>query len=481
MQRKSTTFKFIIGIAFPLVFNNVVSAQPKSEPNLTERWLINKALQQSENPSEGKIRLRPFTETRAQDLLKAKLTLDRNEACPGEGLHLQAEVVNMSDVELKIPWSSGYPLLHLELHIVTPAGAEFMNRPYASLEKYLSDRDFQMVIHPRKSAWLLWGRASSLDLVEKADGWSQKHLDKSIPLSFRKEGQYRLWYEVSLPYFKDAPQNAWSGSTRSNEIRFTVRELPVDQRLKEPTREQVSDLNEYVELSHLDEQVKDPKENLALLNERYERIEKALQLTKNEGLALEVIRLLKDRVAEENLTWYQNLLFALVQRVHETNRSRPLRIDGPYLGELTAFFLRRLEQASMSEGSLPKVDINTVLFYLKSHPEDKAQRNQALQLAKKYARPANLIRWPDQGAAYHHRAHGLLTFAWGVLIATGILREGMSLEEAVTILGLPTTVNGNKHTDCTVDWYYGSTMHVNPCLRCTVKEGFIERIEIISL
>src|SRR5215831_20287151 len=135
-------------------------------------------------------RLHPSPQLSTTDSLRAKLTLDRYEACPGEVLQLQAQVVNMSDVELKVPASphiGRIPLLHLELHVVTPAGEEFVHRPYASIEKNLSERDFIMGIHPGKSDWLLWPNGeSSLDLVEKADGWNQKGPDQSNPLSLRK-------------------------------------------------------------------------------------------------------------------------------------------------------------------------------------------------------------------------------------------------------------------------------------------------------
>src|SRR5215470_11011584 len=47
----------------------------------------------------------PFPQTSTTDLLLAKLTLDRYDACPGEVLDLQAQVVNMSEVELKVPAS----------------------------------------------------------------------------------------------------------------------------------------------------------------------------------------------------------------------------------------------------------------------------------------------------------------------------------------------------------------------------------------
>src|SRR5262249_29309598 len=274
------------------------------------------------------------------------------------------------------------------------------------------------------------------------------------PLSLRKPGQYRLWYEISLPEFKDAPENAWSGSAKSREVRFTVSELPPERRLKEPTREQSLVLDEYVKGAvEVPPGATDPS---------YEEITEALQLTRNEGLALELLSLLKKRVAEEKSEWYQKLRIALVQRAHRASQEGPLRIDGPYLRQLTAFFLKRLKPALMSEETWPGVDLATILLYLKSHPEDNELRLEAIALARQNA---NL----DSVGEDHGLAHARLEYAWGVLIATGVLREGMSLQEAVAILGQPSHVYGDKSKEYAVEWYYQSSMHVNPVLRCSMK------------
>jgi hypothetical protein len=404
-------------------------------------------------------RVHPSPAMSRTDSLGAKLTLDRYEACPGEVLQLQAQVVNMSEVELKFPASphvGRIPLLHLELHIVTPAGEEFVHRPYASLEQNLSERDFIMGIYPGKSDWVLWPNRveSSLDLVAMVHGWSQKGPDQSNPLSLRNGGQYRLWYEISLPVVKNAPENAWSGSAKSNVVRFTVSELPPEQTLKEPTREQLLVLDEYVKGAD--------KVRPGETDPRYEQIKEALQLSRNEGLALEVLRLLKQHVPEEKSAWYQNLLVALVQRAHRAFQDGPLRIDGPYLRELTAFFLQRLKQAFMSEEMPPAVDLAAILLYLKSHPEDHELRLEAIALARKNASPGGLTE-------DHHLAHAKLEYAWGVLIAAGMLREGVSLQEAVAILGLPGHVYGDQSKEYTAEWPYQSPMHVNPVLRCSIN------------
>ena len=127
------------------------------------------------------------------------------------------------------------------------------------------------------------------------------------------------------------------------------------------------------------------------------------------------------------------------------------------------------------------VEPQQLLDYLKLSKEGDQLRLEAITLARKYARPADLIKKPDAGPGYHHLAHDRLRFAWRVLMETGVLRKGMSQEEASAILGPPDVVYENKTAGVyIVDWTYDSSMHVNPALRCTFKGGVIEEIETVS-
>jgi hypothetical protein len=129
----------------------------------------------------------------------------------------------------------------------------------------------------------------------------------------------------------------------------------------------------------------------------------------------------------------------------------------------------------------PDVQPQQLMDYLKLSKEGDRLRLDAITLARKYARPSDLIKKPDSGPGYHYLAHDRLGFAWRVLIETGVLRKGMSLEEASAILGRPDMVYENKTGGVDiVDWTYASSMHVNPALRCTFKGGVIEKIETVS-
>ena len=129
----------------------------------------------------------------------------------------------------------------------------------------------------------------------------------------------------------------------------------------------------------------------------------------------------------------------------------------------------------------PDVEPEQLLDYLKFSKEDDQLRLEAITLARKYARPADLIKKPDAGPGYHRLAHDRLRFAWRILMETGLLRKGMSQEEVSALLGSPDMVYVDKTRGLyIVDWTYHSPMHVNPALRCTFKGGVIEKIERVS-
>lgn len=97
-------------------------------------------------------------------------------------------------------------------------------------------------------------------------------------------------------------------------------------------------------------------------------------------------------------------------------------------------------------------------------------RIQAVALARKWARVADLVRSPDPGPGYHRQVRSRLHFAWDVLLAAGELREGMKVEEAVAILGPPA-----QATSANILWYYQSPMHVNPSLQASLEDGRLKK------
>jgi hypothetical protein len=88
------------------------------------------------------------------------------------------------------------------------------------------------------------------------------------------------------------------------------------------------------------------------------------------------------------------------------------------------------------------------------NPADEGARREAAALARTLA--------PHQGPGY--------PLAWEVLVRTGTLKDGMSLDEARALLGRPTT-----RTDQYVEWYFNPlNRHVAPFLRAKITdEGLV--------
>ena len=129
----------------------------------------------------------------------------------------------------------------------------------------------------------------------------------------------------------------------------------------------------------------------------------------------------------------------------------------------------------------PNVELEQLFEHLKRLPADDQLRLEAIALARRYARPSDLIKKPDRGAAYHHLAHDRLRFAWRVLFETGVLHQGMTFEQAAMILGRPDMVFPQTNEGVTLmEWSYESIMHINPALICSIKAGVIERIEVVN-
>jgi hypothetical protein len=121
----------------------------------------------------------------------------------------------------------------------------------------------------------------------------------------------------------------------------------------------------------------------------------------------------------------------------------------------------------------PNPDRKRLLKALAQLPPGDPLRVQAIALARKYASPSDLRKASRESPAFYRKDHERLYFAWRVLLDLGVLRKGMSLEEAVAVLGAPA-----PQTTTRADWYYSSPMHVNPQLACTLKEGRVQSFEI---
>jgi hypothetical protein len=128
--------------------------------------------------------------------------------------------------------------------------------------------------------------------------------------------------------------------------------------------------------------------------------------------------------------------------------------------------------ATPGESAVAGFSATSVVQNIDGLAADSPLRLEAIALARKYAAIPEYAIEPDlrkqkrPKGVNDRQAHTRLYFAWGVLMGTGILRDGMRLEELVALLGQPTKLEPEM-----AEWYYSSGMHVNPCLRYWRLDG----------
>jgi hypothetical protein len=119
-------------------------------------------------------------------------------------------------------------------------------------------------------------------------------------------------------------------------------------------------------------------------------------------------------------------------------------------------------------------DREALIQHLRSLPQGDPLRVDAIDLARRYANP-HVLGKPADGLVTHRRDHVRLDTAWAILLATEVLRPGMRFEDAVAVLGRPTSRYGGN----AAKWYYTSPVHVNPALVIETQENEVSAIRQI--
>ena len=397
--------------------------------------------------------------------LRIALSPDRRVLCPGETLHLRAYFWNVGSAQLSLPRESGWPVG--ELHLKTPAGEVFTFGR-------LSDRKWpEANFYAIRAGAIDWLRQMHLRMTTQPEGWVPQAPAKTAPLSLRKEGTYSVWMVYEVPALEGSGAYGWSGKAVSNVLTFRVRAIAPAKRLQRPTARQRGDLDMYVRGT-----------DVAKRRQAYARLKPALMLTENEGLALAVLAELKKhprRASDRCPAWWNNLFYCLTLRTGDPIDARELGIAGPCAKALAEFVMDSFD--GPGEPSVPswvgQWAINPVAAYVKLHPEDKKLRDRLAALAKASARAAT-----EAGAATRPGAGTRPTgsapklgpvAAWKILLALGVLRDGMTAEQAVDILGKPT----ERHAEH-VGWHITTPSRVNPYLVADLAEGKLVKWKVSS-
>jgi hypothetical protein len=138
------------------------------------------------------------------------------------------------------------------------------------------------------------------------------------------------------------------------------------------------------------------------------------------------------------------------------------------LRALEKYYTQSLGDVPLSrELTLPKV--SELVRRVKLLPEGDELRREAIALALRHAKVIDMASDRKADVTQYRRDHHRLYFAWALLVELNVLHPGMTVEEAVAILGPTTSVNAGDAT-----WYYPSPMHVNPVLHGQLKDGRIQ-------
>ncbi|HEY7088206.1 MAG TPA: hypothetical protein VH518_08970 [Tepidisphaeraceae bacterium] len=362
---------------------------------------------------------------------------------------------------MSLPADSLFP--HPELHVVMPDGNENVWDPLQwsyAIEKW---REIMLVREWHRAG--AGGRAAGRWELRLADGmrnWIDPGSNDLLHVSARQPGTYHLWAELEvIPAAGKTPRDAWHGRVRSNAVEINVSDLPIEQRRAELTNEQKRDLEAWL------------ADDKAALPELRDRLTDAVVLTENEALANRLMEVVKG--PPTRFAW--DALAMLMERCG-TNDDGAVGIDGPYLKNLAEWQLTAQEKfdPAIKRGEQP-IDnfgigaIEAVLVYLKLHPDDQQIRDRMTVLAQSNCRLPNHVAAPA-GLNGWKRSPGAIpiTEAWKALIQLEVLHDGMTVAEAIKILGPPTSQGPDY-----VSWRVQSPMHVNPVLHAYLIKGAVSR------
>ena len=380
--------------------------------------------------------------------LSCGLEVLRTECAPGEAVALRAYLRNTSKQTIQMP-TELYPSQYggrvptcETLHLVTPDGKEYI---------YISNWTKELAYKPMPAGTVDPLIISSFAPAVDAARFSLVGGVGSP--SLRAEGEYRLWVEYTARLLPDAPAGGWAGTVRSNEIRYTVKEMPASARQMKPSPEQLKWLRQA-------------RESPGIFYGSTGDLTQAMIRTENEGLALETVKQARELMAAGQRR--SSAFLCLTYFLECRSGTLELVIDGPYLKAFAELILDGLEEVTRKDaGPEGPEGYHPLLIYLKAHPEDKDLRERAVKLALPYAKvSAFKVAGADPETVDHDRAHVYLYFSWDVLLGAGALHKGMDLAEAVKILGEPTRRDADS-----VSWFYESPMHVNPRMTARVENG----------
>jgi len=393
---------------------------------------------------------KPQAASAPADGISFALSAERTDVYPREEIQLSVGLANKSDTPVRLPiWSGSVGVLHLK----TPDGQHFVIDCGPATGK----RSITL-----KPGWTTRSASFYLELIKAPPRWRKpdgKPADDA--LSFETPGKYTFRYRLSArenwqEEHRDPIRNNatfWTGPAATAPLTVTVHRLTAEAIRQKPTPQEMKDLQTIL---------KGSKKGGPEVQNAYSRLRRAMLLAANDGLAGQMVKMLRKDQGKNPLL--HNLL------LRRAMRRRELRFTGTYLRDLVELELDRLRRwckqgppkapAHPGPGA-PRSDLITAYFRQHDAP---ILRQAAIELALKNAGLPDIPKGVHVG--FHHYQHARLEAVWSILGQLDALK-GRSIEELKTILGKPAQVSKDRAT-----WYYPSTLRIRgPHLRVELKDG----------
>jgi hypothetical protein len=373
--------------------------------------------------------------------------LDRAEFHPGETVRIYVSF--KADGPLLLPKYIAVNIV--DLHVITPDGHEYV------LEGYGKDRTTPLAADDWESVTDREPDGRSLILTIYADTWFDAATQKVAPVSLRDPGEYRIWAQADVEPRGPLPDHAWTGHAKSGEAKWKTTELPPENRLKDLTAKQSTVLDAW--LSGKD-RIAEPTGQTLWVEDW---LTGQMQLTKNEPLAQKMLQ-----IAKGGGQYAAGALKLLSARA---GPRYAIGIDGPYLTDLATWELDQLQGKGLQPGaqSLVMWEIPTdVWVYLAFHPNDQAVRQRMIDIAKQSALADKRWSFPTADKPTGPHPPIFMQPAWDALLYFQIIRPGMTLDEAVKLLGPPQEQSPDR-----LDWHTAPNPGQGSELHASLRDGKI--------
>ncbi len=349
---------------------------------------------------------------------------------PGESLNCVGVLENTSGRPLQVP--RDLSMEYAQLHVRLPDGHHLINSPW-----YRGDTGAQRPPWPNQLGYLQVGGTdlayhNDVRLAEGVNDWVEAAAPQiAVLASFRQVGRYEFWMTYAVPA---GNADAWAGDLSSDHVIIDVSELPPDERLREPTAQQLAALDQLL----------GPGDG-SIPHQGYATLQPAMLLTENEGLARRIV----DVIQRDPATGAR--LGILVQERYGIWHGPGAGIDGPYLERYASATVDGIERGRPLDvggmgGGEPQPDWDGVLAYLHFHPGPAPLRDRIVAIARRSSRigAAASATCSAVSAATAPTTRLVqkpivsVPTAWQILVESRSLPAGMKLADAIQILGSPT-------------------------------------------